>query len=389
MPSLEPDTSIYRPVVTRIYLSPPDVGEEDRKRIIAAIESGWVAPVGPELDAFEAELATHTGRHAVALSSGTGALHLALIIAGVKPGDRVLVSTLTFAATANAVRYVGAEPVFVDSDRQSWNMDPDLLAQALEDARMTGHRYAAVIVVDLYGQCAEYDRISALCAEHEVPLIEDAAEAVGATYRDRPAGSFGEMAVFSFNGNKMITTSGGGAYLTDRKDWADKARFLATQARDPAPHYEHSELGYNYRLSNLLAALGRAQLADLHRRVEVRRAHNGAYRRAFEGIAGIEFMPEAPDCHSTFWLTVLTIDPAVVGRSNEEVRIQLETLDIEARPVWKPMHLQPLYKGCEIIGGKVSAEFFERGLCLPSGSSLLEEDRGRILDEIADLIGTR
>ncbi len=242
--------------MARIYLSPPDVGEEERKFLLAALDSGWVAPTGPDLDAFEAELSTHAGRHAVALSSGTGALHLALIIAGVKPGDRVLVSTLTFAATANAVRYVGAEPVFVDSDRLSWNMDPDLLAQALEDARVQGRRYAAVIVVDLYGQCADYDRISALCAEHEVPLIEDAAEAVGATYNGRPAGSFGEMAVFSFNGNKMITTSGGGAFLTDRKDWADKARFLATQARDPAPHYQHSELGYNYRLSNLLAAVG-------------------------------------------------------------------------------------------------------------------------------------
>ena len=247
----------------RIYLSPPDVGEEERKRLLSALDSGWVAPAGPDLAAFEAELSNHVGRHAVALSSGTGALHLALIIAGVKPGDRVLVSTLTFAATANVIRYVGAEPVFVDSDRRSWNMDPDLLAQALEDARKQGRRYAAVIAVDLYGQCADYERISDLSAEYEVPLIEDAAEAIGATFQDKPAGRFGEIAVFSFNGNKMITTSGGGAFLTDRQDWADKAHFLATQARDPAPHYEHSELGYNYRLSNLLAAVGRAQLADL------------------------------------------------------------------------------------------------------------------------------
>ena len=330
------------------------MGEEERKSLLAALDSGWVAPAGPDLDAFEAELSAHAGRHAVALSSGTGALHLALIIAGVKPGDRVLVSTLTFAATANAVRYVGAEPVFVDSDRRSWNMDPDLLAQALEDAKVRGQRYAAVIAVDLYGQCADYDRISALCAEHEVLLIEDAAEAIGATYNGRPAGSFGEMAVFSFNGNKMITTSGGGAFLTDRQDWADKARFLATQARDPAPHYEHSELGYNYRLSNLLAAVGRAQLADLERKVDIRRAHNAAYRQALEDIEGIEFMPEAPGCRSTFWLTALTIDPAVVGRTNEDVRLHLESLDIESRPVWKPMHLQPLYEGCEVIGGKVS-----------------------------------
>lgn len=353
-------------------------------RLLAALNSGWVAPTGPDLDAFEAELSANAGRHAVALSSGTGALHLALIIAGVKPGDRVLVSTLTFAATANVIRYVGAEPVFVDSDRKSWNMDPDLLAQALEDARMQGKRYAAAIVVDLYGQCAAYDRISALCAEHELLLIEDAAEAIGATYQRRPAGSFGEMAVFSFNGNKMITTSGGGAFLTDRPDWADKARFLATQARDRAPHYQHSELGYNYRLSNLLAAVGRAQLSDLQRKVDIRRAHNAAYRDALGDVAGIDFMPEAPGCRSTFWLTVLTIDPTIVGRSTEDVRLQLESLDIESRPVWKPMHLQPLYEGCEIIGGKVSEDFFERGLCLPSGSSLSATDRNRVNGAVAE-----
>ena len=246
-------------------------------------------------------------------------------------------------------------------------MDPDLLAQALEDAKVRGQRYAAVIAVDLYGQCADYDRISALCAEHEVMLIEDAAEAIGATYNGRPAGSFGEMAVFSFNGNKMITTSGGGAFLTDRQDWADKARFLATQARDPAPHYQHSELGYNYRLSNLLAAIGRAQLADLERKVDIRRAHNAAYRQALEGIEGIEFMPEAPGCRSTFWLTALTIDPAVVGRTNEDVRLHLESLDIESRPVWKPMHLQPLYEGCEIIGGKVSRTCSNGACASPAG----------------------
>lgn len=372
--------------MARIYLSPPDVGEEERKSVLAALDSGWVAPAGPDLDAFEAELSAHVGRHAVALSSGTGALHLALIIGGVKPGDRVLVSTLTFAATANVIRYVGAEPVFVDSDRKSWNMDPDLLAQALEDARVRGKRYAAVIAVDLYGQCADYDRISALCAEHEVLLIEDAAEAIGATYQGRPAGSFGEMAVFSFNGNKMITTSGGGAFLTHRQDWADRARFLATQARDPAPHYQHSELGYNYRLSNLLAAVGRAQLAGLERKVDIRRAHNQAYRDALEDIEGIEFMPEAPGCRSTFWLTVLTIDPTIVGRTAEDVRLHLESLDIEARPVWKPMHLQPLYEWCEIVGGQVSQHFFEWGLCLPSGSSLSPSERNRVIGGVADAL---
>jgi dTDP-4-amino-4,6-dideoxygalactose transaminase len=372
--------------MARIYLSPPDVGDDERRNLLAAVASGWVAPAGPDLEAFEAELSDHTGRRAVALSSGTAAIHLSLIIAGVGPGDRVLVPTLTFAASANAVRYVGAEPVFVDCTSESWEIDPDLLATALADASARGRRYSAVITVDLYGQCADYDRITDLCAEYEVPLIEDAAEAVGATYRGRPAGSFGQMAVFSFNGNKMITTSGGGAFLTDRQDWADQARFLATQARDPAPHYQHSELGYNYRLSNLLAAVGRAQLADLRRRVEIRRAHNAAYRAALADIEGISFMPEAPGCRSTFWLTALTIDPSVVGRSREDVRLHLESFDIESRPVWKPMHMQPLYEGCQVIGGNVSAGLFEEGLCLPSGSSMTAADRDRVVGAFRDLL---
>ncbi len=265
--------------MTRVYLSPPDILPEDQKSIQRAVESGWIAPLGPEVDAFESELADVSGRqHAVALSSGTAALHLALLALGIGPGDRVLVSSLTFAATANAVRYTGADPVFVDSDLETWNMDPVRLAEALE----AGGEFAACVPVDIYGQCADYDRIEALCAEHEVPLIEDAAEGLGATYRGRPAGSFGIMATLSFNGNKIITTSGGGALVTDREDWAHQARWLATQARDPAPHYQHSTVGYNYRLSNLLAALGRSQLADLDRRVEVRRDHNQAYR----GITG-------------------------------------------------------------------------------------------------------
>jgi dTDP-4-amino-4,6-dideoxygalactose transaminase len=373
--------------MTRIYLSPPDPGPDDRQRLLAAMDSGWIAPVGPEIDAFEGELAAATDRlHGVALASGTAALHLALLIGGVGPGDLVLVSSLTFAASANAVRYVGAEPVFVDSDRSSWNLDPDLLAEELEDARRSGQKYAAVIPVDLYGQCADYQRIEALCAEHEVLLIEDAAEALGAFYRDRKAGSFGAMAVLSFNGNKIITTSGGGALLTDRPKWAAEARFLATQARDSAVHYEHSRLGYNYRLSNLLAALGRSQLADLERRVEARRGHNNAYRAALGEIDGIEFMPEAPGCRSTFWLTTLTIDPAASGASRHEVQMHLESLDIEARPVWKPMHLQPLYKACQVIGGEVSGDLFERGLCLPSGSSLTRKQRERVIAGVLEVL---
>jgi dTDP-4-amino-4,6-dideoxygalactose transaminase len=368
--------------MTRIYLSPPDVGADDQAAIQRAVESGWIAPLGPEVDGLEGELAATTERaHGVALSSGTAALHLGLLALGVGPGDRVLVSSLTFAATANAVKYTGAEPVFVDSERSTWNMDPDLLGEALD-----GHGpFAACVPVDIYGQCADYDRIEALCAEHGVPLIEDAAEALGATYRGRKAGSFGVMAILSFNGNKIITTSGGGALVTDREDWARQTRWLATQARDPVPHYEHSTIGYNYRLSNLLAALGRSQLTDLGRRVERRRDHNAFYRQSLGDLPGVAFMPEGDGCRSTFWLTCVTIDPAEAGTDREQVRAHLESLDIEARPVWKPMHLQPVFAECVAVGGAVSADLFEHGLCLPSGSSLTDEDRDRVVAGVRGL----
>lgn len=359
----------------RILLSPPDVSQVDRDAIERAFDGGWIAPLGPEVDSFEEELASVTGRdHGVALSSGTAALHLALLILGVKPGNRVLVSSLTFSATVNAVRYVGAEPVFVDSTADSWNMDPVLLEEALSEGD-----YAACIPVDLYGQCADYNRIVELCEKAGVPLIPDAAEALGATFRGAPAGSFGEMAILSFNGNKIITTSGGGALVTDRGDWAERARWLSTQARDPAPHYEHTSIGYNYRLSNLLAALGRSQLADLDRRVEARRATNLAYRDAIEHLPGVEFMPEADGSYSTFWLTTLTIDPEVSDRTREDVRLHLEGLGIEARPVWKPMHLQPVFKEFQMYGGEVAERLFGNGLCLPSGSTLSLEDRQRVI----------
>ncbi len=370
--------------MSRIYLSPPDVGSADEHALMRAVEGGWIAPLGPEVDSFEKELAVATERlHGVALSSGTAALHLALMLLEVGPGDKVLVSSLTFAATANAIRYVGAEPVFVDSDRASWNMDPDLLAEAL-----VVDRYAACIPVDIYGQCADYVRIVKACSDHEVPLIEDAAEALGATYRGEPAGSFGTMAVLSFNGNKIITTSGGGALVTGSEAWAERARWLATQARDPAPHYQHSAVGYNYRLSNLLAALGRSQLEDLPRRVDVRRAHNRFYRAALGECPGVEFMPEAEGCHSTFWLTCLSIDPDEAGVSREDVRLHLESLDIEARPVWKPMHLQPVFEECRVFGGKVSQRIFDDGLCLPSGSSLTEAQRDRVAVGFAEVFAT-
>lgn len=364
--------------MSRVLLSPPDTGPDDLAALQRAFEGGWIAPLGPEVDAFERELAEVTGRrHGVALSSGTAALHLGLMLEGVGPGDRVLVSTLTFSATANAIRYVGAEPVFIDSSQATWNMDPELVEVALAE-----DRYAACMPVDIYGQCADYTSIAPLCAEHGVPIIEDAAEALGATHRGRPAGSFGEIAALSFNGNKIITTSGGGALLTDDADHAARARFLATQARDPAPHYQHSEIGYNYRMSNLLAALGRSQLADLDRRVRARREHNEAYRSAFGDLPGVEFMPEPGGSHSTFWLTCITIDPTLAGTDREAIRRHLESLDIESRPAWKPMHLQPVFASSRSYGGEVSARLFDNGLCLPSGSSLTEEERQRVIDGV-------
>ena len=261
-------------------------------------------------------------------------------------------------------------------------MDPDLLAEALESGE-----YAVCIPVDIYGQSADYSAIVPLLAKHGVPLVSDAAEALGATHKGEPAGSFGAMAALSFNGNKIITTSGGGAMVTDDAEWADKARWLSTQARDPAPHYQHSSIGYNYRLSNLLAALGRSQLSDLKRRVDIRRAHNNFYREALGDLPGVEFMPEAPGNRSTFWLTTFTIDPALAGVDREAIRLHLESLDIEARPVWKPMHLQPVFADCDVYGGAVSQRLFEHGLCIPSGSSLTESQRDRVVTEIRSVFG--
>ncbi len=366
--------------MSRIYLSPPHMGAEERKLLLEAFDSNWIAPLGPHVDAFEQELAETVGvAHCAALSSGTAALHLALVILGVGPGDLVLVSTLTFAASANAVRYVGAEPVFVDSNEASWNLDPELVEEAVRTLVREGRRPAALIGVDLYGQCVDWEPVLHVCREYEIPVIEDAAEALGADYRGKPAGSLGDFGVLSFNGNKIITTSGGGALLSNRKDWIERARFLATQARDPAPHYEHSVLGYNYRLSNLLAAVGRGQLRHLQDRVAARRRINAFYRERLGDLAGLRFMPEEDYGRATFWLTCLTIDPQESGGvDREKVRLALEAEDIEARPVWKPMHLQPLYRGCRVFGGQVAERLFETGLCLPSGSALTEHELERI-----------
>jgi len=357
------------------------MSDEERACLLAAFDSNWIAPLGPEVDAFERDLAKRVGVHdAAALSSGTAALHLALILLKVEAGDEVWTSTLTFAATANAIRYVGATPVFIDSERESWNMDPALLREALRDAATRGALPRALIVVDIYGQCADYDAILEACREFGVPVIEDAAEALGATYRDKPAGSFGAIGVLSFNGNKIITTSGGGALVSDDVALVERARHLASQARQPVPYYEHEEVGYNYRLSNLLAAVGRAQLARLDGFVERRREINQAYRQALEGIDGITFLPEVPGGRSTCWLTCLLLDEDRLGVGPAHVREHLETSNIEARPVWKPMHLQPVHRGCRVIGGAVAEDLFRRGLCLPSGSVLSNEGQQRVID---------
>ncbi len=348
---------------------------QERELLLAAFDSNWIAPLGPQVEAFEREFAEKVGMpQAVALASGTAALHLSLIMLGVGPGDEVLTSTLTFAATANAITYVGAKPVFIDCDRRSWNMDPQLLVEEIEDSFRRGIRPKAVIAVDLYGQCADYEPIREICRKHEIPLIEDAAEALGATYRGQPAGGFGEIACFSFNGNKIITTSGGGMLVSRRIPWTERARFLATQARDPAPHYQHSQIGYNYRMSNLLAAVGRGQLKCLEQKVRKRRETFEYYRRAIGDLPGVEFMPELPDSQCTRWLTCITVDPHAFGADRESIRLALEAENIESRPLWKPMHLQPVFSSCRVRGGDVSADLFARGLCLPSGSNLVEND---------------
>lgn len=365
----------------RIYLSPPHMSGRELELVADAFASNWVAPLGPHVDAFERELAAVLGDgwHAAALSSGTAAIHLALEILGVGPGDEVLCPTLTFVATANPIRQLGARPVFLDVEPASWNLDPALLAEELADRRRRGRPMPkAAVVVDLYGQTADWEPLLAACAEHGVPVVEDAAEALGATYRGRPAGTFGAVSTFSFNGNKIITTSGGGMLCARDPEIVRRARFLATQAREPAPHYEHTVAGYNYRLSNLLAAVGRAQLAVLSERVETRRAVFARYRELLGDLPGLAFMPEPPDRRSTRWLTCLTIDPQSFGADREAVRRALEADDVEARPVWKPMHLQPLYRDAPMRGGSVAEDLFARGLCLPSGSSLTAEEIERV-----------
>jgi dTDP-4-amino-4,6-dideoxygalactose transaminase len=363
--------------VPRIYLSPPHLSGRELELLEEAVGSNWVAPLGPQVDAFERELAEVVGvPHALALSSGTAALHLALIVLGIGAGDEVACSSLTFSASANPVVYVGATPVFVDADADTWTIDPELLDRTLGERPQV----RALVAVDLYGQCCDYDALTEICERRGVALVQDAAESLGASYRGTPAGGQGALAAFSFNGNKVITTSGGGMLVSRDEQLIAHARKLSTQAREPAPHYQHTELGFNYRLSNLLAAVGRAQLEVLGERVEARRRINARYRELLAEAPGISFMPEARYGRSNCWLTCILVDPDEAGTDRETIRRALEVEDIEARPLWKPMHLQPFFAGAPTAGGDVSASLFERGLCLPSGSALTETDQARVVE---------
>ena len=403
----------------RIYLSSPHVSGREQQYIDEAFATNWIAPLGPHVNAFEKELAKYLGvKGAVALSSGTAAIHLALLLLGVERGDRVFCSSLTFAATANPIYYVGAEPVFIDAEPSSWNMSPPALEQALAQAEKEGRLPKAVIVVNLYGQSADIKPILELCNRYNIPLIEDAAESLGATYQGKKSGSFGHFGILSFNGNKIITTSGGGALVSNDLEALKRARYLATQARQSARHYEHTEIGYNYRMSNVLAGIGRGQLEVLEERVAARRSVFARYHDALSAIEGFGFMPEAAYGRSTRWLTALTVDPQLCGVNRDQIIDALEAENIEARPVWKPMHRQPVFAGCRYFeheicdretvpsssltdlrcapvtlepspghrNGSVSDRLFELGLCIPSGSNLSVEEQARVIDCIRLLL---
>lgn len=370
----------------RIYLSSPHMSGREQELVLDAFASNWIAPLGPHVDGFEREVAYYVGvSHAAALSSGTAAIHLALRLLEVRPGDEVICSSFTFSASANPIVYEGAHPVFIDSEAETWNIDPALLREELDECARRGKLPKAVVVVDLYGQCADYDAIEAVCAEYEVPIIEDAAEALGASYKGRMAGSFGKFGVFSFNGNKIITTSGGGMLVSQDDDAIQKCRFLATQARDAAPHFQHSHVGYNYRMSNMLAAIGRGQLEVLPQRIAARRHNFESYQQGLSSLPGLTFMPISDAGEANYWLTCLTIDPQLFGVNREDIRLALEKENIESRPLWKPMHLQPVFANCRMRGSNVSGPLFENGLCLPSGSNLEAADVERVISIVRDM----
>ncbi len=366
----------------RILLSVPHMGGTEEIYVRDAFASNWLSTVGPNIAAFEQEFENRIGLPAVALNSGTAAIHLGLKLLGVGDGDEVFCPTLTFVATANPIQYVGAKPVFLDSDRTTWNMDPQILEDALRECARRNRLPRAVIVVHLFGQCADMDPIIEACKRYNVPVLEDAAEALGATYKGRPAGTLGDVAAFSFNGNKIITTTGGGMLVAQKRECVDKARFWSTQARDPGIAYEHSEVGYNYRMSNVLAGIGRGQLEVLNLRVKQRRAIAFRYRDAFADLPGILLMPQASYGLHTNWLSCFLVDEERFGCSRDQLIHALDAANIESRPIWKPMHLQPLYAHCERYGGEVAEDLFRRGICLPSSSSLSEAEQLHVINEV-------
>ena len=374
----------------RIYMSSPDVGDLEEQYVVAAIRSGWIAPLGPDVNAFEAELAERLGvKNAVALSSGTAALHLGLLGLGVGAGDVVLTSTMTFAATANAITYTGAEPYFIDCELETGNMDPALLRQALEQLTRDGEKVAAIVPVDLLGKAVNYTEICAIAEEYGIPVLADAAESLGATHNGKPAGSFGRASILSFNGNKIMTTSGGGMLLTDDADLAAHTRYLATQARQPAVHYQHTEIGYNYRLSNLLAALGRAQLSRLDEMIARRREIRAIYREFIARVAGVAIFGGDNDEEDNFWLTSILVDSDVTGWRAAEISAALAAENIESRPLWKPMHLQPVFADARSTTNGHAQQLFERGVTLPSGSVLGESEMARVIGTIEQFLRAR
>ncbi|MEE4001058.1 aminotransferase class I/II-fold pyridoxal phosphate-dependent enzyme [Tenacibaculum sp. FZY0031] len=373
----------------KIWLSSPHMGGSEQKYVQEAFDTNWVAPLGPNVNGFEQDLEGYVGENSkvACLASGTSALHLALILAGVGYGDEVLCQSMTFSASANPITYQGAIPVFVDSEKDTWNMCPSALEEAIEDRIANGKKPKAMIVVHLYGMPAKVGEIVALSKKYDIALIEDAAEALGSTYKGQKCGTFGDFGILSFNGNKIITTSGGGALVCKNEEDKQKAIFLATQARDNAPHYQHSHIGYNYRMSNIVAGIGRGQMEVLDKHIGYRRANNQFYQEVFKDVEGVTVLTEpTSEYFSNHWLSAVVIEESKTGFLREELRLALEKENIESRPLWKPMHLQPVFKDCKYYGTNVSEKLFEDGLCLPSGSNLTDEDRVRIKDVISNML---
>ena len=371
----------------RIWLSLAQMGGEEQNFIKEAFDTNWVVPLGPNVNGFEQDLKHYHAlekQEVVALSAGTAALHLGLVMLGVERNDEVICQSFTFSASANPITYQGAKPVFIDSEPDTWNMDPSLLREAIEDRiQKTGRKPKAIIPVHLYGMPAKMDEITAIAQEYEIPILEDAAEAIGSEYKGKKCGTLGAYGALSFNGNKMITTSGGGALICPSREAADRVTFYATQAREQAPHYQHEKIGYNYRLSNICAGIGRGQMQVLDEHIARRRAIHSLYSQGLESIPGIE-VQQNPSTHfnSNFWLTTILIDPKQTGFDREQLRLRLEEENIESRPLWKPMHLQPVFASCPYYGGSIAEGLFERGLCLPSGSALSDNDIARVIEVI-------